>query len=360
MSGERGTGNGEWGLPSSHAPVPAEAAAPAVREPTVSHASPLAAPRLSPLWPWLRVVALGLLSAAALRACVFEAYRIPSPSMEGTLLVGDLLFVSKVHVGATLAGRRLPALRPPRRGDVVVFHFPPGREVEIGDRAPYIKRVVGLPGDTVRIDAKQVVVNGAPVATPPEARLGWEVRTVGGTLPGAAMAAAGLDVPADRLGPGAWLVNATADEAERLRAQPGMEAVHPYVREPGDGSASFPARLRFSLDDYGPVIVPRRGLTVTLDDDTWATYRTAIERDEGVTTERTADGFLIGGRPATRYTFRRDYYFVLGDHRDDSSDSRTWGFVPATHLIGVALLVYGSWDPDARRVRWERIGQPVE
>ncbi len=301
----------------------------------------------------------GLLAAAVLRACVFEAYRIPSPSMEGTLLVGDLLFVSKLHVGAVLGGRRMPALRPPRRGDVVVFHFPPGREAEIADRVPYIKRVVGLPGDTVRIEAKQVVVNGMPVATPPEAVLAWEVRTVGGASPADALAAAGLEGPADRLGPGAWLVSATADEAATLGHVGQIEAVTPYVREPGDGSAAFPARLRYSLDDYGPVVVPRRGWTVELDDDSWATYRTAIERDEGRTTERTANGFLIGGRPATDYTFRRDYYFVLGDHRDDSSDSRTWGFVPETHLIGIALIVYGSWDADARRVRWDRMGHVV-
>lgn len=318
-----------------------------------------AASRPSPLWAWLRVVAAGLLAAALLRACVFEAYRIPSPSMEGTLLVGDLLFVSKLHVGATVAGRRMPALRPPRRGDVVVFHYPPGREAEIGDRVPYIKRVVGLPGDTVAIAAKRVIVNGDSLPTPPEARLAWDLRTVGGASPYDAFASAGLDAPADRLGPGAWLLAATAGEAARVRAQTGVESVRLYVREPGDGSASFPARQRYSLDDYGPVIVPRRGLTVPLTDDTWATYRTAIERDEGVTTERTATGFVIGGRPATSYTFRRDYYFVLGDHRDDSSDSRTWGFVPATHLIGVALLIYGSWDPAERRVRWERVGRAV-
>lgn len=307
----------------------------------------------------LRVLAMGLVAAAVLRACVFEAYRIPSPSMEDTLLVGDLVFVSKLHVGARLGEHRLPALRPPRRGDVLVFHFPPGREARVGARAPYVKRVAALPADTVRLVAKRLVVGRDTVQLPPEARQAWTVATRRGQPPAEALVRAGLGGPADRLAPGVWLFHATAAEAGRLRAQPDVRAVAPYVRQPGDGSATFPPSRRWSLDDYGPLVVPRAGWTVPLTDSTWGLYRATIERHEGLRTERTAEGFTIGGHPADRYTFAQDYYFVLGDHRDDSSDSRTWGFVPASHLIGTAVLVYGSWDAGARRVRWSRIGRRV-
>ncbi len=300
------------------------------------------------------------MAAVALRACVFEAYRIPSTSMESTLLVGDLLFVSKLHYGARVLGRQMPGLVAPRRGDVAVFHYPPDRAPEIADRMPYIKRIVGLPGDTIRVVGKRVVVSGDTLPLPVKARLSWDLRTVAGVAPDTdSLVALGLSARLDRLGPGAWLVDATAAEAAAVRRVPGVESIAPFVREPGDGSAAFPASRRYSLDDYGPVVVPRRGLTVTLDDQTWGQYRVAMERYEGVIAERTADGFVVGGRPAATYTFRQDYYFVLGDHRDDSADSRIWGFVPRDHLIGKALLIYASWDADAQRVRWNRIGQRV-
>jgi signal peptidase I len=106
-------------------------------------------------------------------------------------------------------------------------------------------------------------------------------------------------------------------------------------------------------------VVPAAGQTVRLDDASWPVVRTVIERFEGHTVERTATGFLVDGRPAETYTFGQDYYFVLGDSRDDSADSRTWGFVPFDHVIGKAVGVYFSWDDEAGRPRWERIGRGV-
>jgi signal peptidase I len=310
-------------------------------------------------WAWVRVVVGAILAAVALRTFVFEAYRIPSASMEDTLLVGDFVFVSKLAYGPRVAGRHLPGYSHPRRGDVAVFHYPPGLEARVEDRLPYVKRVVGLPGDTVAVVAKQVVVNGEAVAEPPRARQFWQVRTAGPPPSAEVLAAAGLALTPERLADGLWLVDARADEAARLAEVPGVLAVGPYRRVPGDASAAFPVSERYSLDDYGPVVVPRRGLTVVLDEATVGLYRIAITRDEGHRVERSATGILVDGRPATEYTFEQDYLFVLGDHRDDSADSRTWGFVPVRNLIGRASWLYLSWDDDAGAVRWNRIGQAV-
>ena len=318
-----------------------------------------AAARPGAVWPWVRVVVAAVVAAVAMRALVFEAYRIPSASMEDTLLIGDFVFVSKLAYGPRVWGRHLPGFGAPARGDVAVFHYPPGLEARVEDRMPYIKRVVGLPGDTVAIVAKRVAVNGAPVASPPDGRRFWQIETDGPPPAPEALAAAGIDRPPERLAAGLWVVDLPPAAAPRLAALDGVVAVSPYLRPPGDGSAAFPISERYSLDAYGPVVVPRRGMTVRLTDATFGLYRVAIARDEGRDAERTATGFAIDGRPAAHYTFGQDYLFVLGDHRDDSADSRTWGFVPTRNLIGRAARVYLSWDEADRRVRWDRVGMAV-
>ena len=303
---------------------------------------------------WARVVGGAIVFALALRVLAFEAYRIPSTSMEDTLLVGDFVLVSKLHYGPRVLGRRLPGLDGVDRGDVAVFNYPPDLDPDPARRTPYIKRVVGLPGDTLAVVAKRVRVGDEVETAPRRGRQSWLVE---GRLPPAeTLAALGLAGRVQRVAAGRWAVSATRAQAERLGGVPGVTSVEPRLRPLGDGSATFPAAFHYSLDDYGPVVVPRRSATVALDDLSWPVIRTVIERFEGHVTERTADGFLIDGRPAETYTFDQDYFFVLGDSRDDSADSRTWGFVPFDHVIGKAVAVYFSWDEEAGAVRWDRIG----
>lgn len=327
---------------------------------------------------WIRLVLGAALAAITLRACVFEAYRIPSTSMDETLRPGDFVFVSKLHYGVRLPGTlgvpfrtdrarlpfgpddRLPGLSSVSRGDVVVFHVPAeGGPVEA--RTPYVKRVVGLPGDTVELRAKLAYVNGMAMDRPPDGRLFWEVRldSSGGFPPPETLQALGIDGRVDRLGPGRRLVEATPARAATLAAIHGIESVEPLLRQVRDGSARYPAGRRYSLDDWGPVGVPRAGATVELDDATWSAYRSVILRHEGAVATRGPGGFRVDGVPATHYTFERDYLFVLGDHRDDSADSRSWGFVPEGDVIGKAVMIYASWDPIDGTPRWDRFLRPV-
>ena len=306
---------------------------------------------------WVRVIGGAVVFALALRVLGFEAYRIPSTSMEDTLLVGDFVLVSKVHYGPRVLGRRLPGLDGVDRGDVAVFNFPPDLDPDPARRTPYIKRVVGLPGDTLAVVGKQVRVGRRALRPPAEGRQSWLAE--GALPPAEALDALGLRGRVQRVADGRWVVSATRAQASALEAAPGVDAVEPLLRPPGDGSASFPAAFRFSLDDYGPVVVPRKGVSVALDDFSWPVVRDVVERFEGHTAERTADGFVIDGRPAETYTFGQDYYFVLGDSRDDSADSRSWGFVPFDHVIGKAVGVYFSWDQEAGAVRWDRVGRAI-
>ncbi|NNF59413.1 MAG: signal peptidase I [Rhodothermaceae bacterium] len=320
---------------------------------------------------WLKVVGIAFVAALLLRTFVFEAYRIPSSSMESSLLVGDYLFVSKLHHGARLPITlglpftglyfrevelptvRLPGITPVERGEVIVFNYPP-EDGPIDRRQHYIKRVAALPGDTLAIVGKEVRVNGTPLPLPPLARQVWVLRLTSDTgfSASGAREALGPDARIDRVGPRVRHVEATAEEAERLRVLDGVESIEPLLRPQGDGSAAFPSNPVYSLDDYGPIIVPERGVTVTLSEANWLLYRTVLVQHEGHRAQRVAGGYEIDGVLTDQYTFAQDYYFVLGDSRDDSADSRTWGFVPHDHLVGKAVLIYFSRDPRAPWWEW--------
>ena len=306
---------------------------------------------------WVRVIAAAVVFAVGLRVLGFEAYRIPSTSMEDTLLVGDFVLVSKLHYGARVLGRRLPGFDDPDRGDVAVFNYPPSRDPVIRRRTPYIKRILGLPGDTLSVRDKTVYIGAHAVPSPVAGRRLWAVQ--GRIPPAPVLDSLGLAGRVERAGPGLWVASATRPEAEALAMVDGVDSLAPYLRPPGDGSAAFPAARRYSLDDYGPIVVPSRGMTLALTDDALPTVREVLERFEHRRIERTVEGFLVDGRPAETVTFGQDYYFVMGDSRDDSADSRTWGFVPFDHVIGKAIGVYFSWDDDAGRPRWGRIGRGI-
>lgn len=329
----------------------------------------------SALGLWARVVAVALVAAVVLRVFVVEAYRIPTPSMERTLRVGDFVLVSKLHYGprtpstlglpfteryldAELPSVRLPGFDRVRRGDVVVFNLPtePG---PVERRTPFVKRVVGLPGDTVEVVGKELRVNGTAVAEAPGVQRRWVVAMEPG-VPFApeAFRALGAPAPYERADGGEWVARLTPAEADTVASWPAVRSVRPLVAERPE--PLFPLGRAQTPDDYGPVVVPRAGEAVRLDGTTWPLLHDVIARHEGHTARRFADGrYEIDGALVESYLVGQDYYFVLGDNRDDSSDSRRWGFVPRDHLIGKAVLVYFSWDEAEGRVRWGRLLRPV-
>ncbi|MDF1503104.1 signal peptidase I [Roseisolibacter sp. H3M3-2] len=263
-------------------------------------------------WEWSKVFILAVALFVFVRAFLVEAYKIPSGSMEGTLLVGDFLLVDKLVYGAAvpLTGSHLPRLRAPSRGDVVVFQWP------TDTRKNFVKRLVGLPGDTLAMRAGVLFVNGAaqqeryathtePGADPSYEDFRWQRDF------------ALRDVAPRRGGPrDAWAEvprPATLDEGlEAGGAGVAIAARAPSAR-PNRNPGDHPSR-----NNWGPLVVPARS------------------------------------------------FFVLGDNRDNSLDSRYWGFVPDSLLRGRPLLVYYSYAPDSARrldwltaVRWSRLGARV-
>jgi signal peptidase I len=246
-----------------------------------------------------------IIAALLLKVFVVEAYRIPTGSMENTLLVGDFLLVNKFIYGSkspqylpfvdvSIPYFQLPPLRYPHRGDVIVFEWPGDRDqVKPSEPTNYIKRCIGLPGDTVQVIDRVVYVNGHIVPYP----TGIKFESYA-TLP---------------------------------KGYP-----NPQI---------FPEGSDFNEDYYGPIVVPKKGDVIHLNADNYLKWRIFIER-EGHTCDLQASTVFVDNKPVTEYKVARNYYFMMGDNRENSLDSRFWGFVPFQNIVGEAMVVYWSWNPD--------------
>ncbi|MEM1094022.1 MAG: signal peptidase I [Bacteroidota bacterium] len=319
--------------------------------------------------------------AAAVGTVVFtfiiQPFVVPTPSMAATILPGDRILVSKLHYGPStprtlaipftdlyLPGVEFPATRLPgfstvQRGDAIVFHYP--RETGPIDRKPrWFKRIVGLPGDAVLLRDKVTYVNGSVVEPHPNQQQWWQV-----TLTDARMrlnAQRVFELGAEQVRPlggsNTMLVMGTQAMAEALAGWSYVATVTPYLVSEAMANALdlFPSGAGYTTDNYGPITVPKAGTTVALTDETWPQLERVIREYEGHTAQRRADGsFWIDGAAATTFTFAQDYYFVMGDNRDNSEDSRFWGFVPHDHLIGKPVAIFFSHDPETFIPRLDRI-----
>ena len=331
----------------------------------------------SKLREWTDAVVFALVVMLIVRTLIFDLFRIPTPSMEKNLLIGDYLFVSKLHYGTrtpltigipftqiyvkgvSLPHTRFPGFTSVERGDAIVFNFPP-EEKPVDRKMHYIKRVVGLPGDDLQLIDKQVHVNGQVVPLREGMQQYWNVykRDPRVALSGATLRDLGVSDLQGTSNPSIVRVLATEQAVRQIESWPWVERVEPYVAPENVGYSSlmYPPDRGYTPDNYGPVHIPKKGETVTLTAENWPLYETVITRYEGHTARSLDDGtFEIDGSTAQTYTFEQNYYFVMGDNRDNSEDSRFWGFVPMNHIVGKAILIYFSWDADAMLPRFGRL-----
>lgn len=327
---------------------------------------------------WLDALVFALVAALIIRTFFFEAFRIPTPSMEKNLLVGDFLLVSKMHYGTRtpmtvgipftdiyIPGFELPFFRLPGfggvdRGDSFVFNYPP-EDVSIDRKTHYIKRAMGLPGDTLEVRSKVVHVDGESIPLDDGMQQEWIVKKSSADvrLPGPRLRELGVEQVVPLRDRSQVLIRfATVASADEIASWPYVEGVEPYVEAAGlrNGSEAYPPGSGFTRDDFGPVVVPAAGLTVELNEQTWPVYESVFRRFEGLRAQRIGEGrYEINGQPADSYTFTQDYYFAMGDNRDNSLDSRFWGFVPDDHVVGKAFLIYFSWDAEDNLPRLGRL-----
>lgn len=320
--------------------------------------------------------------------------------MENTLFVRDFLIVSKVHYGprtpATpgipltpiyLPGIEIPQTRLPgfsdvARGDVIVFNYPASQDivrgmvpstVPIERRDPYIKRVVGVPGDTVAVVDKMVYLNGDPQPLGETMLQTWTVYGSGDTRPSVEemedwkiqfdpRTGDMRDSTGRVMSPRVYSVLATRSAVDSLESRADVDRVEPQIMPEGPISTlRFPPGSLNNPHQFNHVVVPGKGMTVQLNAETWPQIQEILTRHEGHRAQSIGDSlFTINGSPATEYTFQQDYYFVMGDNRDNSVDSRWWGFVPESHVVGKALFVllsFEKWLPPIPR--FDRFFRPI-
>jgi len=362
------------------------------RNPTVTRPQQTK-PKKGFLREWGDAILFAVVAATLIRWATFEAYVIPTPSMEKSLLVGDYLFVSKLHYGPrtpktplqvplthqTIWGTnipsysdaiqlkqfRLPGFSSVNNGDVVVFNYPPEEEHPVDLRTNYIKRCIGIAGDKIEIRNMQVFINGKAMERPEKLQHTYFLITKNIINPSFFL---NYNINLDEVyqDNGGYKVMTTEETANQLKQLDFIQDVKLIYELPGEASAqvypNLPSKFPWNKDNYGPVWIPKKGATITLDSLTIPLYETVIRRYEdnkNVTLE--GNSLLIDGKPQTSYTFKQNYYFMMGDNRHNSLDSRFWGFVPEDHIVGKAVLIWMSAEPKdemtgrSGKIRWDRI-----
>lgn len=327
---------------------------------------------------WLEAFLYAATVALILKTFFFDAFRIPTPSMEDSLLTGDFLIVSKLHYGIrtpmsvsvpfteihipnlTLPWFRIPGFSSIKRNDVFVFNYPVEDKV-ISARTHYIKRAVGMPGDTLEITNKVLKVNGLEIDENPGIQFFHEVFTAGqARLSPTKIAEAGGSV-IGTTNSGSTVINMTKAEAAELSSWPEVERVQPYVNPPdynlfGQSSGFYFSKgIVGNTDQFPSIVIPFEGQQIILTPENYHLYRDILTRFEGNTVIVEGNEFVINGERTNTYTIKQNYYFAMGDNRDNSEDSRFWGFVPDDHVVGKAVMLYFSWDAERTFPRFGRI-----
>jgi signal peptidase I len=355
---------------------------------------------------WTDAIVFAVIAATLIRTFFIEAYVIPTPSMERSLLVGDFLFVSKVNYGARtpitpiafpfahhtmplintkaywdgiqLPYYRLPGLSDVKKGDVVVFNYPMDADSPfyrpVDKRENFIKRCQGAPGDTLSVVDGQVYVNGKAAPNPPGEQMEYSYTTNGVDLnPQIA------DELKITLYEGHSYQAMTKESADKLKSYSNITSFKQIISKKGESDANGPVYptnpahpagppnlmlngrqpdYKWSVDNYGPIIIPKKGWTVKLDSMTYPLYERCIRTYENNKIEVKGSDIFINGKKAESYTFKMNYFWMMGDNRHDSDDSRFWGFVPEDHIVGKALFIWMSWDDNASffsKIRWSRL-----
>ena len=376
------------------------------------------------VYEWVNAIVFATVVATLIHIFFFQMYVIPSSSMEKTMLVGDYLYVSKVTYGPQMPNtplafpfvhhtmpfsttkksfseaikwpyKRLKGLREIERDDVVVFNFPAGdtvllenqgvtyydvlreyqreyglqrgrEELErnytiisrpVDKRENYIKRCVAIAGDTIRIENTTLYVNGKEQGEIPEKQYCYSIET---SSPLSAYAIEQMGITEMSGNGNFYFSPLTKSMVEQFKAMNNVTKIEPYIAE--DECFPYSDRYAWTADNMGPLWIPKAGASIALNEDTWPLYERVIDVYEDNDVEVRDGHYYINGEEATSYTFKMDYYWMMGDNRHNSADSRYWGFVPEDHIVGKASFIWLSTDKSKSfpaNIRWNRLFKKV-
>ncbi|MGB4974685.1 MAG: signal peptidase I [Cyclobacteriaceae bacterium] len=354
---------------------------------------------------WRDSIVFAVVVATLFRWSFVEAFVVPTPSMENSILVGDYLFVSKFHYGARtprtplqiplthqkiwgteipsyldwveLPSYRLPGLRGVERGEPVVFNIPPvilndGVERPIDLKTYYVKRCVAIAGDRFEIISKQIFVNGELLDKPENMKFSYLVTSKDEIHK---RHLDKLELTSDDYYPLGQTADArvvykmllTAEQRNEIEALPFVLSVEEdFTTQDGPDANIFPLvkNTSWNGDNYGPLVIPAKGMKMVVNDSTLTLYGEMIQlHEENESVAITNGELIIDGEAIREYTFKQDYYFMMGDNRHNSLDSRYWGFVPENHILGKPLFIWLSINSEAdllRKIRWHRMLTLIE
>lgn len=343
---------------------------------------------------WLKAILLAFITIILFRIFFFEAFTIPSPSMEKTLLTGDYIVVSKLSYGPRIPNtplsfpfvhQRLPFTEQTnsylnwisipyyrlfgtpeiKNNDVVVFNYPMQYDRPIDQRIYYVKRCVGIPGDTLEIREGQVYVNSVYNDLPENLQFNYKVMTDNDTIDSDSVKQLELTEGGHMHNKGGYWFMLDIDNVEKIKKVPHVTAVTPMLEKKGSYSDyMFPANEHFlwNVDFFGPIYIPKAGDSVKFSIDSLPLYERIISVYEKNELRVSNDSVFINNKYATHYTFKMNYFFMMGDSRHNSADSRFWGFLPEDHIVGKAKWVLMSINKtdEKTEIRWDRWFKKIE
>lgn len=398
---------------------------------------------------WLDAIIFAVIAVSLINIFLFQNYRIPTGSMEKSLLIGDHLFVSKLAYGPRMPNtpiafpftqnqmpiskgkswsdlvnwpyKRLAGLGKVKNNDAIVFNFPAGDTVvleetetayyeivrrtaremalranmgnpgslpassfmaaarkEVRDRFTiiyrpvdrrdnYVKRCIAIPGDTLAIKKGEVFINGKPVPVNNSQQLNYLVATNGTTINPLTFERLGIYKSDQAMLSGSvYFLPLTKSNSEAISKFANVKEVAPYYASPGEyNPVIFPHAPGYSWNEdyFGPLWIPAKGVTVAIDTSNLCLYERIIDVYEDNDLRVEGKDIFINGNPATSYTFKMDYYFMMGDNRHNSADSRYWGFVPMDHVVGKPRFIWLSVDKELsglKKIRFKRMFMKIK